>query len=275
MKQRSLILLGLAGALCGAGPPQPPVDLVMPAGPAQARYTIHWMGAQVASSALSLRLDESGYGLALTARTEGLLRTFVDARTRLEATGNGMAAQARPLVYRTDTQVRREDVRRHVTFDAQGRATVIERTLPRKGWGSQREPVPQALQAGPDPVAAMMRLFADPPASQLSLRAFDGVQSTEYRYRCMAQTEMLPVSPHTAYAGPTRRCFLSFEVIAGRAIDEEASEARERERQRPPATLWIAPVRGSSLWVPVRFEQKGRLGTVTGYLASFGEAMGS
>jgi Protein of unknown function (DUF3108) len=262
------IALALGGARRPAPEPLQQLSFEQPTG--QARYAFYWLGAQVASSTMSLRVDGDGYGLALTARTEGLLRSFVDAQSQLEASGAGAPADAQPRLYRTESVVRKERLRRAVRFDADGQATVVEVLAPKEGWGSAREPVPAALQTGPDPVAAMLRLFGRPVSEETRLRAFDGVQSVDYRYRCDASLETLPKTARSGFVGQARRCTLAFEVMAGRAIDEEARKARERERDRPPATIWIAQAKGQALWIPVRLEQRGRWGTVTGYLTSFG-----
>lgn len=266
-----VVLLG------GARAPAPPAlnALVFDGPLIEAHYAFYWLGARIGSSALSLRTEPAGYGVALTARTEGLLRSFVDARSQLEASGTGAPAQAQSRLFRTQSQVRKEALKRTVRFEADGRATVIERTLPKKGWGSAREAVPEALQTGPDPVAALLRLFARPSETEGAVRSFDGVQSVEYRYRCAAALEVLAPTARSPYAGPARKCTLAFEVIAGKAVDDEARKARVRDRERPPAQLWIARAEGREFWVPVRLEQAGRLGTVTGYLAGFGPGANS
>ena len=258
MASVALVQSATAGAQTANERPSLPANLT-------AHYSIEWLGLVVGEVAWSLSSTADAYGFAMTARSAGTARTFVDVTSQVEATGLLCAASACARQYQSRTKVRNGEYRRHVRYDSDGKANLVEFVVPEDGWGRERAPVPQEQQIGPDPVGAMLALMARAqPGRTATGRSFDGKQVVHYRLSCPAALSAVPASSNAVpHEGAGYACSLKADVVAGRALSEEAEESY---RDRPAVTIWMAAMPTAGQLIPLQFAYKSRLGTARGTL---------
>lgn len=230
-----------------------------------ASFDIYAFGLKLAQVGVNLQANGPSYGFAMALQSAGAAKIFVDARSDVQARGRLCAGGACAVDFRTSSLFNGDTYGRFVRYEGDGRAKLVERVVPKDGWGKERAPVPEAQQVGPDPAGATLALIANArPGATLTARSYDGQQVIAYTMSCKAQMETLPETSRSPFAGDALPCTLRTDIVAGKALGEDA-EAEYRERQ--PVQLWLA--RQQSIWLPVRFEAKGRRGSATGYVTSW------
>ena len=107
---------------------------------------------------------------------------------------------------------------------------------------ADREPVPAAMQVGPDPATlALMAIAAARPGAGLKAASFDGKRAIGFELTCAAAT-----------AGGELPCSVETRLLAG-------ASRRWRERQpqpdeRPPVQVWLQHRTDADGFWPARLE---------------------
>lgn len=234
--------------------------------PLEADYVVRWRGIEVGRFTTELRRSGERYHLAYRARTSGPLRWLVGLESDGWAIGHLVDGGVQPEHFRGASSWRDGAGSWRVSFAEDGRVTEVEVD---EATRADREPVPEALHRGPDPLslvlAAMQRAAA---GEAFEGRSFDGRRAMRYRLACAAEPS--PIRP--VALGPAARealgCTIEGELVAGRS-KRWSREPDQEPRDREPVRLWLVPELGGMPHWPVRIEAESRWGTVSVELERF------
>ena len=234
--------------------------------PLTASYTVRWSGLEIGRFSTELRRTGERYHLAYQARTSGPLRWVVDLASDGWAAGRLAAGAVRAEHFRGQSSWRDGEGYWRVTFAADGSATEIELD---EATLTDREPVPEALRRGPDPLSLMLLAMQAATAGEvLEGQSFDGRRAMRYSLACAAEKSPIqPVALGTA-SRDALVCAAAGELVAGRS-KRWSNRAEERRPDREPARIWLVPGVGGMPHWPVRIEAASRWGRVTIELDTF------
>lgn len=229
-----------------------------------ADYAIDWEGLHIGAFEVVLVTEPGRYQLSYEARAEGLIGWLFPFVSQGSSQGTRTATQIMPERFQGNSAWR--DNRRSwaMAFDADGRVTMIEAP----DEDSDRDPVPEALQVAPDPLALMLgAIDAAAPGVQLSGSSFDGRRVISSELDCAPTMVAYTDVPAGAAAAAEQEALTC--TVAGRLVAGGSRRWRERDgadEERKPATVWLRDgIVESSLW-PVRVDADTRYGTVTARL---------
>lgn len=240
-----------------------------PAAQAQDRlvagYSIEWEGLHIGAFEAELVTGPGRYELSYEARTEGLIGWLFPFVSQGLSRGTRTAGQIMPERFQGDSAWRDQHRMWAVAFDPDGRVTLVE--VPEEDR-LDRDPVPEALQVAPDPLAlALDAILAAAPGVQRSDTSFDGRRAIAFALDCapdmVAFTDVPPgaaaAAEHEALA-----CIVAGELAAG--ASRRWRDRDDADEKREPATVWLRDgIIEGSLW-PVRVVGESRYGTVTAQL---------
>lgn len=269
--RRFSIALPLAFALAAPAQATPVETLATENGRFDAAFEIYVGGFAVAELEASSEIGEERYRQSILARTAGMLAWFVEGQSELFATGR-IGPDGRVQAERFENQGVWNDEPRvsSVTFDAEGRVTGVEAVPPQK---DEREPVPNGLRRGPDPLSLVVEAALSPVtgAVERTVRTYDGKRALEFSWRCAGRTETMSGSGSALYSGPILRC-----AVDGRQTAGFHKEYGDRALDPPkPAELWLAPVDDGRFYAPVRLTMQTRFGGLVARLTRIGPAEAS
>ncbi|MHA1564610.1 MAG: DUF3108 domain-containing protein, partial [Alphaproteobacteria bacterium] len=187
---------------------------------------------------------------------------FVD--WRLEATSSGKLSDigAQPDRYRTANI--RGDGERWVSIDYGGDGSLAVESEPTIN-ADDREAVPVLEIVGTiDPMSALtqaLMLAKEGTVCPPTMRIFDGRRRYDLHTEPMAR-KVFPGSRTAPFAGPALGCRIELERIAGfKEIDDSDENALSSNIE-----MWLSPVLGNDVWVPVRLLLRGALGRMLVHL---------
>lgn len=253
-----LVLLALLlAASAGAAPLQQ-----------RASYAVRWAGIEVGRFTAELRRDGERYLITYRASTAGPLAWVVDLESDGWAAGWIIDGAVVPEHFRGQTNWGEGERFWRVTFAQSGEVTALELdpdTL------ADREPVPEPLMRGPDPLSlaleAMLQAAADRPMDAVM---YDGKRAVRVEMAC--DGDRLPV--RLAALGPATRqallCRANGERLAGRS-KRWSDEVDEETRDRPPARIWLVADLGLMPYWPVRIEMESGWGALVIELDALGQ----
>jgi hypothetical protein len=261
MRQIAASLL-LAAALLAPAPGQPGATEA----PLTADYAVRWSGLEIGRFSTELRRTGERYHLAYQAWTSGPLRWVVDLQSDGWAAGRLIDGAVRAEHFRGQSSWRDGAGHWRVTFAADGSVTEIELDA---ATTADREPVPEALRRGPDPLSLMLLAMQAARAGEvLEGQSFDGRRAMRYSLACAA--EKSPIRP-VALGAASRDalvCAADGALVAGRS-KRWSDRAEARRPDREPARIWLVPGVGGMPHWPVRIEAESRWGRVTIELDTF------
>ncbi|MEM6682060.1 MAG: DUF3108 domain-containing protein [Pseudomonadota bacterium] len=230
-----------------------------------ARYNVHWGLLRIADIAVTWKTSDEDYSIALYTRTRGLLRAIFKAEAALSASGSVENAALTPRTFITDSSFNKKIFGREMRFDNDGRARIIREIKP-EDFKFEREPVPNSLQYGPDPMTVFLD-FMLLPGTVPGTRSFDGVQVVETRLQCNLETEALSKTRRSIFHGQAQRCNVTGDVIAGDVVLDDTNDVADDVDGRDFETLiWFARTLDQSLRIPVRVKAASNRGTLKIYL---------
>jgi hypothetical protein len=237
-----------------------------------ARYSVHWGVLRLADITLTWRLTETDFETRMTARTRGLIRAVFKADSLLTSSGLRQNSALQTSSFTTDSVFNGDAFVREMTFAASGQGTIIRRVTP-DDFELVREPVPTALQIGPDPLTAFLETMLQP-GSVLQSRSYDGVQVLENTLECDEALDTLKKKRRSLYHGEAQRCSLTGDVLAGDIIEEDAPE-QDREDEDVDGRdfqtfIWFARTADDILRLPVRVRAQSKRGTLKIHLREVG-----
>ena len=221
------------------------------AGQLTAGYEVRWAGIAVGRVETSLGGEGAAYRLVWQGRTVGLAETMFPFASA--GSSEGRREQGRVVSERFTGESRSGDRSSHwrVTFGADGRAGRIELS---PDTGAEREPVPAALQAGPDPLALLLQAIEQAaPGLSASGTGFDGRRVTRYELSC--DDTPVPVDADRAELA----CTIEGRLLAGAARGSAQAASGWR---REPIRAWLRTGLRPGGWWPVRIEVPARIGSV-------------
>lgn len=270
----ALLLASLAGVMSSSRPAvaaekaaPAPFVLAMKNGEIQLAYELFWGGFRIGVLDSRARIGEADYDLTFRFRTGGMLAWWVDGRNETRSTGRVLPDGApRPVGFESRGLWNGERRRLAVAFAPDGRMSGLEVEPLRP---DEREPVPEAMRQGPDPVALLVAIARNPMASGGSGESavFDGRRVVQFRWRCGGR-EMLAPTLGSPFAGEALRCAVSGSQLAGFHKKYRSSNLELTE----PATLWFAAVPGTDLHMPVRLVMDTQYGGLMAYVTRLGPA---
>jgi hypothetical protein len=232
----------------------------------QAGYVVRWGGIEIGRFDTELRRTGAEYHLGYHARTSGPLGWVVDFSSTGWSAGRLDADTAAPRHFRGQSRWRDGEGFWRVSFGADGRVTELELD---EATRADREPVPDAIQQGPDPLALMLQAMLEASAGErVEGRSFDGRRAMRYELACA--TEPSPVQP-VALGAETYQallCEADGALLAGRS-KRWSDRAEQQGRERSPVRIWLVPAVGGLPHWPVRIEADSRYGTVSVELTQF------
>ncbi len=234
--------------------------------PLLASYTVRWSGIEVGRFSTELRRTGERYHLAYYAQTSGPLSWVADFASEGWATGRLRDGTVRTEHFRGQSRWRDGEGYWRVSFLEDGRTSELELD---EATRADREPVPEPLRRGPDPLSLMLEAMNQVAAGRvLEGRTFDGRRALHYSMSC--ETERSPIQPAALGAATHDAlvCAADGELLAGRS-KRWSDNADGRTRERTPPRIWLVPEIGGMPHWPVRIEAESRWGTVTIELDSF------
>lgn len=278
----------------------PPPPILLHGEKLSLKYTIVWGLFVVYEQAITIEIQDGSYVIDTRGRTKGLASFLKGNKSHVWAAGKYVGDSFLPHVYQNSGKFEGDKYRRTLFFDRDGALADVDTNWP-ENWSQkyQREPVPEALKVGPDPISLLLHLlsprlpvFDDQKAQPLTLRAFDGHVVSDYQIECKSEKETLSSNRKSIFSGEARPCYLTSEQIAGNLIlTEELLKEREKEREnqrkkkekdarrnkddegdlpddnRPK--LWFASYDDTDLIIPVRAAVSAGFGTIRVYLREF------
>ena len=256
MASRSHWLVCAAAAIFALWPATAPAQ-----GRLEASYTVTLAGIPIGKGDWSLDVSELSYTASANGRTTGLLRVFSSGHGETNANGTFNGGHLASATYvSTITSSKKADTIRLTLSDGNVKEAKLD---PPQDPDPERVPVTEAHEHGVlDPMsAALMRPPGNgdamaPETCQRTLAIFDG----RIRYDLqLAFKRMEPVKAEKGYNGPALVCAVYFTPVAGyvpsRAAIRYISKSRDME-------IWLAPVAGTRVLVPIRAQGPTPIGPV-------------
>jgi len=254
------------------------------------RYLYVWKGVIVGESNAVLEQQDTVWRMVFDFRTRGPLKWFSKGRHVISGVGRFQDdGSPLPGQYLSKGRWDGDDYLTDVTFDDASKATFVNVERPPKSekkW--PLEPVPDALQTGPDPATLIMIMLEGSWLSEdglASSASFDGSRVVEHSLTCDDQSTLLKEKDRSIFAGPATECHYGFDILAGHLIETEkqkrkrlkqqakterkAARARARGEDTSPK-IWFAALNGADMQIPVRAHVYSGWGTVKMFLADYG-----
>ena len=208
-------------------------------------------GLHALSLETRMKRGESTYSVKFSARTRGLAWLVHPFSLRAQTDGVADEHGLRPLHYRSTSEKRGKTRRQEITYREDGSLNVHRE--PKKA-GKRKNRVPEDMTSGTlDPASALLSVieaFARVGRCEGSMPVYDGRR----RYDLLvtpAGLRDLKAKGYGMYSGPATVCRIAVEQLAG-------FKKKKRGKNRFPSVIdvWLAPVAGNDLAVPVRLEGK-------------------
>lgn len=240
--------------------------------PVHARYAVYGDALGITMNVAVVHADflvgADAYQVRLRFRTSGAVGFVVTANSDSTATGRFEGAMAAPTRYTSVGVLRGEPRRTELDYPREDDPEVrvlVPASEPK------RDPVPPAQQVGTiDTLSAMAMLVHAVNTNGRCdghVTTFDGRRVIAFTSRT-AGTQVLPPTGRSSFAGPTLRCDLVSQQLAG--FKHDADEARLRRPQ--PSNAWFARLTPDGPLVLVRAVFPTTFfGTTTLYLQPGGE----
>ena len=182
------------------------------------------------------------------------------AAGRLDATG------VTPRHFRGESRWRDGDGFWRVSFGADGLVTDLALD---DATSADREPVPDALMRGPDPLSLLLQAMIEArPGERFDASSFDGRRAMRYELSCAVDPSAIQPVALGAAMRDALVCEADGRLEAGRS-KRWSERAEDQGRERSPARIWLVADVGDLPHWPVRIEADSRYGTITVELTRF------
>jgi hypothetical protein len=261
-------LLAAVALTCGAAALPAPAG----AGEIELRYAVHVGGLHVFDAVVDATLGANRYEMAVEANSRGVADWLAPYRGRSAVRGTLAAGAPRPEGYRSDRTFRGEGRTVTLGYAAGGAETRVEDRVEPAEARRDRDPVPDPMKPGTvDPLSAGLALLlraGEAGRCGTDARVFDGLARYDLSAADRGAARLAPTR-YGVYAGEARRCAVEHRMLAGfwrGRPSAAAPSSAEEGRERPPASVWLAPIGPGGLPIPVRAEAEGWFGAVVIHL---------
>lgn len=262
------------------------------------KYTITWGIFTIYEVNLDTHVTADRYRIQSTGRTKGVAALFNGSRNTVSSEGFLRPGGPQPTLYQSEGKIDGNRYQRALFSDGFGRGVSTAAIWPQE-WLDKypREPVPEALRVGPDPLSLLVTLLDGSipmdsvlqGAETLTFRSYDGRGVFDVQIECKPERETLSKSGKSIYEGPAYPCYMTQDLVAGKTIPTEAAKKEnakrrkkeEKRRQKMKESekdleedkpeddrlkFWIAKPDGFDYFLPVRASFKAGVGTIRVYL---------
>jgi hypothetical protein len=231
-----------------------------------ARYEMFAADLPVAQVDAGFSIGPRDYRMNMAYHTTGLVGFFYRAHQAATVTGGWNGPRPVPVRFFGEGALRGDQRVTDIEY-AQGRPLIRQLVPPNL---NEREPVPEALQAGSiDTLSALVDLIRTVTATgscELTVHTFDGRRATEIEAHTVGE-ETLPPVRRSVFSGRALRCDFAGRLLAGFKFGDD----RVREGRPLHGSAWIAPAVPGGPKLPVRMQFETRwFGDATMYLTSSG-----
>lgn len=248
--------LGLAGMLAIVLLPLGLDRAAHAQGKLDARYTASLAGIPIGRGAWFIDIGDDKYLAAASGSTTGLMRLFSSGEGTGAARGSIVNGQLVPATYAASITTDHQTSEVRIALSGGDVKTFAVTPVSKKEKNDdERVPLTEAHRHGViDPMTGSIYRVAGggdplvPAACNRSIPVFDG--RMRYNLR-LAYKHMGAVKAAKGYAGPVLVCAVYFEPIAGHIPERAALKYLSHLRTMQ---VWLAPIAGTSVLVPFRFE---------------------
>ena len=255
---RFLVLAGALALPAAAGAaPRAHKTKAAPAGVA-VDYSVNLAGIPIGNAQLTGAFDGARYRVDVSAVLTGLVGAVTGGQGSARSSGS-MAAAPLPNAFSIATRTSSSGIAVRMAL-ANGNVTQAEVTPPLLDTGD-RVPVTAAAKRGViDPASALMMPararadLTDPENCNRTLPVFDGAT----RFNVVLSYGETRQVEKPGYSGPVLVCNARYVAIAGHRPDRPGVKFMEENRDM---SVWLAPVEGTRVLVPMRIAVRTTLGT--------------
>lgn len=248
-------IIVVLGALAAAAAAQP----ASAQGKLEAHYTVRLAGLPIGKGTWVVNIGDTSFTAVVNGATSGLLKVITDGRGSSSA--RGTLQNGRPVVSTYTASIKTSKKSDDVTMTvAEGQAKDIKLEPPLEP-SPDRVEVTDAHRTGIlDPMAAaIVRVPGEAPvlgaeACNRSVAVFDGRLRYDLK---LSFKRMDNVKAARGYSGPVVVCEVAFTPVAGFNPNRYAIKYITNQRAME---VWLAPIAGTRVMVPFRFESPTPVG---------------
>ncbi len=209
-------------------------------------YSIALGGFDLGRADVEANINGGAYQLDAFIKTEGIAEQFFETTFALESRGSFAGNRVKPARFVSSYQD--ADSSRRVELIYPSRGAPVMSAEPAYGDGFGPHVQLNDVLMTQDPVSAMLLPTRSASASPCdrSLPLFDGRRRYDLQLREDGMTEMN--GAESAYTGPAMRCTVGMLPVAG----YERKTLIKLLAREDSIRVWLAPLEGSDVWVPVR-----------------------
>lgn len=246
-------MFALAVAPAGAMAAVVPAESESGASSVSADYTVYIGGFKAAEGTVSATLHDDAYDLHSFLGVAGVPKNFLDAKWTMESKGRFDDARPHPGRFAFHSDQNGEIKYREMTYDAAGRPEMTFEPPLRPN--EKIHVLPHERQNTLDPISALLvPVVAGNNPCDRTLAVFDGKR--RYDLRLAFDREGTVTTRDKGYSGEAIRCSVQ---MAPRSGMRQTSFIRMLQ-QRDNAHIWLAPVNGGSIYIPVRIQVRTPIG---------------
>jgi hypothetical protein len=232
----------------------------------QLHYETYAAGIPVAQVESGFRLGPRTYQMTLGYHTTGLVGFLFRGHQLDQVDGAWRGQLAAPSLFVGKGEWR--GVNRLAEIAYRQGSPVIRALVPPNT--DEREPVPEALQAGSidtlSALAELIHVVAETGRCETAVRTYDGRRAVEIEAHTVGE-EMLEATSRSSFAGKALRCDFSGRMLSGFKFGDD----RERDGRSMHGSAWLAPVVAGGPSLPVRMTFETRwFGDAVMYLTGVG-----
>ncbi|MCR9242820.1 MAG: DUF3108 domain-containing protein [Rhodobiaceae bacterium] len=209
-------------------------------------YSIALGGFNLGTADIEANLGDGNYELDATVRTEGIADQFFETTFVLESKGSFLGNRVKPARFVSTYQDADSSRRVELTYPSRGAPVMAAEPAYGDGFGPHVQL--NDILMTQDPISALLLPISSATASPCdrSLPLFDGRRRYDLQLREDGMTEIN--GGENAYNGPAMRCTVGMLPVAG----YERKTLIKLLAREDSIRVWLAPLQGSDVWIPVR-----------------------
>ncbi|MEQ9150126.1 MAG: DUF3108 domain-containing protein [Parvibaculaceae bacterium] len=248
------VCLALAAGASTPGVATPvPLERTEPSPDLRADYTVYVGGLIVAEGSMSATLEGEDYFLKNELGSAGLPGKFWNARWTMTSEGRIVDDALRPSRFAFSAWEKNETKKREILYDDRGVPTLsFDPPLPE---AEIEKTPPDERRNTLDPVSAfLLPVVADGNPCDRSIPVFDGKR--RYDLHLVFDREDELTTRDNGYSGVAIRCKVRVQPRTG--LDR--AKLTTMLQRRDDTFIWLAPVSGGRLYIPVRVQMRTPVG---------------